>query len=90
MRRAGSENGPANSGGESEVDESSLTGEPLPHHRAAGDRVLAGTVNGTGTLRVRVSTAAAGSVLARVSAQVDEPVETKAHRRYRTVTVARG
>lgn len=69
--------------GESEVDESSLTGEPLPRRRSVGDRVLAGTLNGTGALRVRVGTAAAESVLARVSAQVDDAVETKARRQLR-------
>jgi heavy metal translocating P-type ATPase len=73
--------------GESEVDESSLTGEPLPRRRTVDDRVLAGTLNGTGALRVRVATAAAESVLARVSDQVEEAVQTKAHRQLRIETV---
>ncbi|WP_099021062.1 heavy metal translocating P-type ATPase [Mycolicibacterium palauense] len=53
-------------GGASEVDESSITGEPLPADKKAGDEVFAGTVNGTGSLRVRVSTPAAGTVIARI------------------------
>jgi len=69
--------------GESEVDESSLTGEPLARRRAVGDRVLAGTLNGTGALGVSVTADAAESVLARVSTQVEEAVDTKAHRQLR-------
>ena len=41
--------------GVSEVDTARLTGEPLPVPRGVGDDVQAGTVNGTGTLRVRVA-----------------------------------
>ena len=37
--------------GESAVDESMLTGESLPVVEAAGDRVIGGTMNGTGALR---------------------------------------
>ena len=40
--------------GESTVDESMLTGESIPVDREAGDRVSAGTINGEGSLRVRV------------------------------------
>ena len=69
--------------GESEVDESSLTGEPLPRRRAVGDPVLAGTLNGTGALTVQVTVDAAGSVLAHVAAQVDAAVATKALRQLR-------
>ena len=69
--------------GESELDESSLTGEPLARRRAPGDPVLAGTLNGTGALTVAVTADAADSVLAHVSAQVDAAVETKATRQLR-------
>lgn len=40
--------------GESTVDESMLTGESVPVDRAAGDRVVAGTINGEGSLKIRV------------------------------------
>jgi cation-transporting P-type ATPase J len=66
--------------GLSEVDQASITGEPLPVAKAAGDRVFAGTVNGTGSLRVRVSTAAADSVVARIVTLVEEASATKARR----------
>ncbi|MCP2259925.1 ATPase, P-type (transporting), HAD superfamily, subfamily IC/heavy metal translocating P-type ATPase [Streptoalloteichus tenebrarius] len=67
-------------GGESEVDQSTLTGEPLPVRRAPGDRVLAGTVNGTGSLRVAVDRAAGETALARVAEQVEQAAATKARR----------
>ncbi len=63
--------------GESEVDESTLTGEALPGRKALGAQVLAGTVNGTGALEVRVDRASADSVLARVARQVEEASEAK-------------
>ena len=52
--------------GASAVDESMLTGEPLPLDKSPGDGVLAGTVNQTGALRVRASHVAAESALERV------------------------
>jgi cation transport ATPase len=44
--------------GGSEVDQSSITGESLPANKVVGDEVFAGTLNGTGALRVRVNRAA--------------------------------
>ena len=46
--------------GKSDVDESSLTGEPLPVLKDAGHSVLAGTLNGSGTLVVLSTFAFAG------------------------------
>jgi heavy metal translocating P-type ATPase len=66
--------------GVSEVDTAALTGEPVPVRRAVGDDVLAGTVNGTGVLRVRVLRDAADSVVAGVAAQVERAAETKSTR----------
>ncbi|MCU1670566.1 MAG: putative cation-transporting ATPase, partial [Blastococcus sp.] len=66
--------------GASDVDQASITGEPLPVARTAGDEVFAGTVNGTGALRMRVGTAAADSVVARIVAMVERASETKATR----------
>jgi heavy metal translocating P-type ATPase len=65
-------------GGASEVDQASITGEPLPADKSVGDEVFAGAVNGTGTLRVRVSRPAVESVVARIVAMVDEASATKA------------
>jgi Cu+-exporting ATPase len=52
--------------GASEIDESMLTGEPLPVARTTGDRVVGGTVNTTGALRYRATSVGAESVLARI------------------------
>ncbi len=64
--------------GASEVDQASITGEPLPVLKEAGDEVFAGTLNGTGALRVRVDRAAADSVVARIVAMVEDASATKA------------
>ncbi|MFE0173359.1 heavy metal translocating P-type ATPase [Streptomyces sp. NPDC059002] len=64
--------------GGSEVDQATITGEPLPVPKAAGDEVFAGTLNGTGVLRVRVGRAPGDSVIARIVAMVEEASGTKA------------
>lgn len=56
--------------GASELDESLVTGEAIPVARAVGGRVLAGTINGPGALRARVSAAAGASTVARMIAAV--------------------
>lgn len=58
--------------GQSSVDEAMLTGEPLPVRKSAGDRVTGGTINGTGALRVRVTEVGADTVLARITAMVEQ------------------
>ncbi|MDB5296217.1 MAG: heavy metal translocating P-type ATPase, partial [Phycisphaerales bacterium] len=52
--------------GRSGVDESMLTGEPLPVTRSAGDAVIGGTINGDGRLVVRVTKVGAASALAQI------------------------
>ncbi|MFI7006022.1 heavy metal translocating P-type ATPase [Streptomyces sp. NPDC050145] len=64
--------------GASEVDQATITGEPLPVAKHAGDEVFAGTLNGTGVLRVRVTREPADSVLARIVRMVEEAARTKA------------
>lgn len=64
--------------GRSEVDQASITGEPLPVLKEPGDEVFAGTYNGTGALRVRVERPAHESVVARIVALVEEASATKA------------
>ena len=64
--------------GASEVDQATITGEPLPVAKQAGDEVFAGTLNGTGALRVKVERDASDSVIARIVAMVEEASETKA------------
>ncbi|MEU7647019.1 heavy metal translocating P-type ATPase [Streptomyces huasconensis] len=64
--------------GSGEVDQATITGEPLPVAKEAGDEVFAGTLNGTGALRVRVGRDPADSVIARIVAMVEEASGTKA------------
>jgi len=52
--------------GESHVDESMLSGEPLPVRRGVGDAVVGGTVNAEGRLVVEVSALGADAVLAQI------------------------
>ncbi|MET7378485.1 heavy metal translocating P-type ATPase [Streptomyces sp. NPDC005526] len=64
--------------GASDVDQATITGEPLPVAKEKGDEVFAGTLNGTGALRVRVERDASDSVIARIVRMVEEASETKA------------
>ncbi len=64
--------------GISEVDQASITGEGLPVTKRPGDEVFAGTVNGTGALRVAVQRVAAESVVARIATMVEEASAAKA------------
>ncbi|MGW4051763.1 heavy metal translocating P-type ATPase [Streptomyces sp. NPDC004779] len=64
--------------GASDVDQATITGEPLPVAKRAGDEVFAGTANGTGALRVRVERDPSDSVIARIVKMVEEASETKA------------
>ncbi|MFE2544498.1 heavy metal translocating P-type ATPase [Actinacidiphila glaucinigra] len=64
--------------GTSDVDQATITGEPSPVVKQAGDEVFAGTVNGTGALRVRVERDPADSVIARIVRMVEEASATKA------------
>ncbi|MFK4213290.1 heavy metal translocating P-type ATPase [Streptomyces sp. NPDC030920] len=64
--------------GASEVDQATITGEPLPVTKETGDEVFAGTLNGTGALRVKVERDASDTVIARIVAMVEEASGTKA------------
>ncbi|CAM5346196.1 Cadmium-translocating P-type ATPase OS=Streptomyces tendae OX=1932 GN=cadA PE=3 SV=1 [Streptomyces tendae] len=64
--------------GAGEVDQATITGESLPVLKRAGDDVFAGTLNGTGALRVRVGRDPADSVIARIVTLVEEASRTKA------------
>ena len=65
-------------GGASDVDQSSVTGEPLPVNKNIDDHVFAGTQNGGGVLRIRVMQDPSETVVARIVAQVAEASATKA------------
>ncbi|MEU9775606.1 heavy metal translocating P-type ATPase [Streptomyces sp. NPDC047968] len=64
--------------GASDVDQATITGEPLPAAKQPGDEVFAGTLNGSGALRVKVGRDPSESVIARIVAMVEEAAETKA------------
>lgn len=64
--------------GASDIDQATITGEPLPVAKETGDEVFAGTLNGTGALRVKVERDPSDSVIARIVAMVEEAAETKA------------
>lgn len=64
--------------GESAIDEAPVTGESTPIRKGPGTPVFAGTVNGDGLLRVRVTAAAADNTIARVIRLVEEAQESKA------------
>ena len=72
--------------GVSSIDESSITGEPLPRDKQPGDEVFSGALNGGGLLRIRVTRAGSETTLARVVQLVEEargrraPVERLADR----------
>ncbi|HEX8042710.1 HAD-IC family P-type ATPase, partial [Candidatus Deferrimicrobium sp.] len=72
--------------GASEADESLLSGESAPAPKAAGDTVIAGSLNGTGRLLVRVARTGADTVLSRIVQAVEEaqarkaPIQTVADR----------
>ncbi len=64
--------------GRSELDESMLTGEPLPVPKAPGDALTGGSVNGGGRLVVEVRAVGAESVLARIIRLVEDAQAAKA------------
>jgi Cu+-exporting ATPase len=64
--------------GVSSIDESSITGEPLPSDKQPGAEVFSGTLNGNGLLRIRVTRAGAETTLARVVQLVEEAKQQRA------------
>jgi Cu+-exporting ATPase len=64
--------------GSSSVDESMVTGEPIPVEKAAGDRVIGATVNGTGSLVMRAEKVGSETLLSRIVAMVAEAQRSRA------------
>jgi Cu+-exporting ATPase len=64
--------------GASSVDESMVTGEPIPVEKAPGSRVTGGTVNGTGGLVMRAERVGADTLLARIVRMVSEAQRSRA------------
>lgn len=64
--------------GETEVDQSPITGESVPVPKRPGDPVFAGTVNTTGAVEVRVTHLAQDTTLAKIVQLVEQAQEAKA------------
>ncbi|HQU81699.1 MAG TPA: heavy metal translocating P-type ATPase [Pyrinomonadaceae bacterium] len=64
--------------GASSVDESTITGEPLPKDKHAGDKIFAGTLNMQGYLEARVLKTAKDSTLAKIIETTFAATKTKA------------
>jgi Cu2+-exporting ATPase len=63
--------------GESEVNEAMITGESKPVLKEPGDEVIGGTINGDGSLRVRVTATGDDTALAGIMRLVDEAQQSK-------------
>jgi Cu2+-exporting ATPase len=64
--------------GDSEVDESTVTGESLPVHKAPGDQLVGATINKNGTLRARATAVGSDTALAQIVQLVQEAQNSKA------------
>lgn len=64
--------------GSSYVDESMLTGEPVPVAKATGEKVYAGTINGTGSFRYRAERVGSDTLLAKIIRMVEDAQGSKA------------
>jgi Cu+-exporting ATPase len=64
--------------GSSNIDESMVSGEPLPVAKRAGDRVIGATVNGTGSLVMRAEHVGADTLLSRIVNMVAQAQRSRA------------
>lgn len=65
--------------GESDVNQATITGESMPIHKNPGDSVFASTINGTGSLELRVTRLAKDTTLARIVQMVEDAQATKSN-----------
>ena len=64
--------------GDSSIDESMVTGEPMPVHKSAGDPVIGATINGTGSLLMRAEKVGADTLLSQIINMVAEAQRSRA------------
>jgi Cu+-exporting ATPase len=64
--------------GRSAIDESMVTGEPIPVEKGSGDHVIGATINGTGSLVIRAERVGADTLLSRIVQMVSEAQRSRA------------
>jgi len=64
--------------GESNVDESMVTGEPIPVEKSAGEKLIGATVNGTGSLLMKAEKVGADTLLSQIVKMVAEAQRSRA------------
>ena len=64
--------------GHSSIDESMLSGEPIPVEKTAGDRVIGGTINGTGAFVMRAERVGRDTLLSQIVAMVSQAQRSRA------------
>jgi len=64
--------------GSTSVDESMVTGEPIPVEKSGGDKITGGTVNGTGSFVMRVERVGSDTLLAQIVRMVSEAQRSRA------------
>ncbi len=64
--------------GQSTLDESMITGEPLPVKKTEGDEVIGGTINGTGTFQMKALKVGSDTLLSQIIDMVNKASRTKA------------
>ena len=64
--------------GRSSVDESMVSGEPIPVEKTAGDKVVGGTINGTGSLVMKAQRVGSDTLLAQIVKMVSEAQRSRA------------
>lgn len=64
--------------GRSSVDESMISGEPLPVEKQSGDKVISATINGTGSLLIRAEKVGSETLLAQIVRMVGDAQRTRA------------
>src|SRR5258708_4969431 len=65
--------------GQSEVNEAMITGESKPVHKEPGAKVIAGTINGDGSLRIRFTATGDQTELAGIMRLVEQAQQSKSH-----------
>src|SRR5262249_36846288 len=64
--------------GQSAVDESMISGEPIPVEKTAGDRTVGGTINGTGSFLMRAEHVGRDTLLSQIVAMVGQAQRSRA------------